>query len=524
MAYSKLAELPAYVQKLPEDKQRQWQIVFNESEKAGQDEGASTRIANGVAKKALPDFEPVGEYAAAENAAVIQAEKNYQYVDSYEYESRQLSQEQAGYNPVGGSGTKACSNCFFFVSPARCTQVRGVIASNGVSNRWQAVEPAVQPPLEVVIVGGIDLLAAKETPPVPPSKPGVKEDSLFGRIAKFITQPVSAGAYVPEPTAASRNEALCIVKQADGQMRWITRYSNAWEDKEKELLLEAAHKEYIAWAYDTKKFPELWLWHTPGTRFGKADFLDFDSGFSIASGLVDNGKEHIAEALAASSKQLGVSHGFLSVQDGKYITKYRTFEISVLPLERAAAWGTSFDLLGGTDMALTKERRSFMVQALGEEAVASLEKSTEAAAKEMERSGAEYKEVTAGTETAPPAHAEVAAVNEAVKGLTDVTLASLDQIKTLATQVKELGLVVASIKATDDEKVAEAFKARTTAANAARPTDGAGNLVPGAEGPRVDSKEQGGDFLFGQLSGLMQGGAALAAAGAAQAVAGVSVR
>ena len=45
--------------------------------------------------------------------------------------------------------------------------------------------------------------------------------------------------------------------------------------------------------------PELWLWHTPKWRLGEADWLAYDdSGFALASGTIDRGKEIVAEQIA----------------------------------------------------------------------------------------------------------------------------------------------------------------------------------------------------------------------------------
>ena len=41
----------------------------------------------------------------------------------YEFLSRQVLQEQANYNPIGGTDTKACANCQWFIAPTSCAVV-----------------------------------------------------------------------------------------------------------------------------------------------------------------------------------------------------------------------------------------------------------------------------------------------------------------------------------------------------------------------------------------------------------------
>jgi hypothetical protein len=95
-------------------------------------------------------------------------------------------------------------------------------------------------------------------------------------------------------------------------------------------------------------------------------------------------------------KELGVSHGMLCSQQGNLIIKYRSFEISVLPLERASVWTTSFDIAGKeTQMAFTPEKRTFLVSALGEDRVKALEANTDATVGALKQLGVEYKSAEA---------------------------------------------------------------------------------------------------------------------------------
>jgi cation transport regulator ChaB len=509
MPYDSNSKLPAYVQKLPENKQSQWRSVFNGCLEDGKEEGACFRLANGVVKKEVSDdvwsaisADALAAKEVADDEAVALAAKSYQYVESWDYEQRKISQEEAGYSAVGSTNSRACSNCFFFVSPARCTVVQGEIAPNGLSKQWRAV-PTYEPvPVPVVIMDK----EAKPQVVLDTKQPGVMtkaEDALRELLGL-------------RPSKRSGN-GFTVIKQADGNLRWYARYSNAWEDRDKEIVTSEAHKEYIQWVDSEQGVkPELWLWHTPGTRFGTTDWMDFSDGFAHASGLIDADKHDVVSKLSASGKEWGVSHGFLLAQDGKYITKYRTFEISVLPRERAAAWGTNFNVLGRLeDMAITKDKRDTLVGLLGEDTVAAIESSTKSATDQIAALGVEYK---ASEEAATDAATKAAATdNEAI-----VALGA--QLGELATTVQQLtGIVhaqnttIKELKKTDDDKVSDEFLARVAKAfnqngsTVQRPTESTDNVVQptSAASKEVATKESSAgatDYLGFMLQEAMFGG------------------
>lgn len=625
MPYSSTSDLPPYVKKLPDKKQRQWMHVFNSCMKDGGNDSKCFAMANGVVKKEISDFELPVDGAAGEfdtGEAVVVAEKQYQYVESYDYASRQLSQQEADYNPVGGDGTEACSNCRFFISPARCAIVSGEIAPNGVSDYWQATPTYEPSPMPVIIVGN-DTATKDRSDPA--GTGGVSDVSGVSEGAKLQRAGISrssfayvdsdGGKHLPihdaahvrnalarfnqthfendgakkrayrkilaaarrfgvdvskkalgdvAPSFASRalkalglrlnpprekaisdlhcsvsdvlgGEALQIVKQADGQLRWFARYSNAWEDRDKELITEAAHKEYIEWADSTKNYPELWLWHTAGTRFGEADWLDFTEGFTHASGLIDDNPQAkaVVKALAAAAEsgaELGVSHGFMSLQTGKYITKYRDFEVSVLPIERAAVWTTDFNVLGKeTMMGFTAEKRKFLVDALGEDTVTKLEDATKGVSGQLKQLGIEYKSAEEQEQTSEKA--VVAVLAEQVAELTGVVGALAQKITaseaaaaTAQKAATDANAAVQEVKKSDDEKIEDAFLAKVAKAvgvlgTGVRPTASAENVVSAKEASGANGS---GDFLLDMTSAQIANvfsGAAASAPGAAVAAA-----
>ncbi len=185
-------------------------------------------------------------------------------------------------------------------------------------------------------------------------------------------------------------------KDSDGQWRWMIINTNKFEDREGEIFSEKSHKEYIAYVEKTGDWPDVWLWHTPGTRVGQASMVDYVDGFVVHSGVYDEGMEDVAESLSKMQHKLGVSHGYeylLGDEEDKIYDHYRTFELTICPASRAAnIWGTEFATFNKeVTMGFSEEKRGFFVEALGEERVAALEERLPALAKELEREGVSFK-------------------------------------------------------------------------------------------------------------------------------------
>jgi hypothetical protein len=267
-------------------------------------------------------------------------------------------------------------------------------------------------------------------------------------------------------------------KDTSGRTRWEAIFSNKYRDRDQppEILSERAHKGFVDRAdAGYVDMPELWLWHTPGTRWGQADWLAYDdsTGFALASGLVDEGKEHIAKAL--EEMDLLVSHGMPieSIErdpaDNTVIIRYDSKEISPLPSWAAANALTEFATLSKeqTEMAIPTEKREFLLQAgLAEEDVKAIEDRLESKAKDA--AGLEYKDTetaeTPATEpvAGTPAPAETAPLTreEVAEAITAVVKPLVDQVQALMGEVK-------SLQTSDDQRIAEKAAATPPASLAA---------------------------------------------------------
>lgn len=189
-------------------------------------------------------------------------------------------------------------------------------------------------------------------------------------------------------------------KDSEGRWRWLIINTNKFEDREGEIFSEKAHKEYIYFVERTGQYPDLWLWHTPGTRIGQANLVDYVDGFVVHSGVYDAGLEDVAERLSKIQDKIGVSHGYEYLpgdEEDKVYDHYRSFELTLCPAEKAAnIWGTGFQTFAKeVKMGFSEEKRKFFVEALGEERVAVLEEKLPALAKELEEEGVNFKEIMA---------------------------------------------------------------------------------------------------------------------------------
>jgi len=286
-----------------------------------------------------------------------------------------------------------------------------------------------------------------------------KETSEKGVIGKFIEK-VKEKFKKPEPLPAFK-----LLKDADGNDRWLGYFTNNYKDKEGEIASDAAHKEYAEYLdANPDKAPLFRSWHTPGTdRESRIDFWDYDKGFFVVGGkLTSEEAAGLEKALAFT--EIGLSHGFYGVKDGNVIKRYRTFEISDLPLAKAANGWTGLDLIQKEALSMNKDKREYLVEVHGEDVVAGVEAALDAQKAMLDEFQVESKEIDEVKEDveeketpAPDASELVTAIVESL-GLKELS----ETIETLSKDVGELKVSTEELKVSTaeankelDEKVAE---------------------------------------------------------------------
>lgn len=380
-------KLPKNVKAVKDAKiRRQWTHVFNgELDKHG-DEARAFASANSVLDKAKAKKDWDDEYIP------------------YSITSRQVSQADANYNPVGmieDGDSKGCANCQWFISPDRCVLVQGDISPTGDSKFWTKAIPYTPTPMPVVMMEADDNEDSDEPTTFGKGATGSFIKTVVDAVKSFVA-PSEALSWEETTIYSNDNSGMKFFKAKDGSVRFLATVTNNFQDRQQEIITEEAHKEFIAWADETGKYPELWLWHSGAkSRWGQADWLDYSDGFLVASGTVDAGKEGIANSFRGG-EDVAVSHGFLSQKslDGT-ITKYRMFELSPLPRWAAANEWTAFHIgvgddvgMVGEDMAFTKDKRDWlMARGVPETAISGYEKSVATLDQDLKARGIDFKDL-----------------------------------------------------------------------------------------------------------------------------------
>lgn len=286
----------------------------------------------------------------------------------------QLTQEETEYTSTGGGQERACANCRWYLPYRDYDQCAIIedwplpITPNGLSDRWEAIPVFKPDPLEVVIVGESSLNEDEAEAVVVKVPAGMKDRALaLIRTLKDRVVPTSKA-----------NQSMYFTKDANGQLRWFAITSNNYRDSDNppEIFEEKAHKEFVSYLDNGGTMPELWYWHEPGLKWGQSDWVDYVDGFLMFGGTVDPGFEAVAEKVAADPN-LGISHGYgytYSDQKNGIIGWYRTFEISPLPMSKAANKWTGIALIQKeVAMEFSADKRPDAVAKYGEDFVKEME-------------------------------------------------------------------------------------------------------------------------------------------------------
>jgi len=526
--------LPDNVKKLPDNKRAQWVHVFNTtlknclSENTGggagtqqKCEATAFRFANGVAKKELEDMEEgekVGRMISAANASEImaavsqlqavlkkagitlaaeepaQAEEVKAALDAYEREREEMTLfgkikelffgQKAVTKTEGGESFPAEDYAYVpdAESPStwklRLTESPGKLTVIQVARAITALQPGGFRGQKVDIPSG--------------DKPGVI-GKISGAIGRIPGASDEQKATLRDCLNAVKEgaSAFTVTKDKAGNLRWLTITSNRYYDRDEEVFPEAVHQEAVKVASERGEYPELWLWHTPGTRIGKGDWADYADGFRFDSGTIDPGSEGVAVKLAHAD--LGVSHGFTFVREGDTYVEYMTHEVSPLPRQFAANPWTGLMLeKEDKDMGFTAEKRAFLVDALGEDKVTQIEAGATALRKELEDAGATFKDLLDDGEAPAPSQAvtvDLAPLTGLLEELKGGIAKMQETVTGLEGQVVEHGNAIKALQKTDDEKIAAAIAPKGALRPDQSPANSDGNTVSEEEA----KKEGAGD-------------------------------
>jgi hypothetical protein len=192
-------------------------------------------------------------------------------------------------------------------------------------------------------------------------------------------------------------KGLVVFKDYRGKYRWVTLSSNAYRDRDGEIVSMKALGDDVDRADVDKSYGPLRWWHVPGADFGDCDFNAMFGKILVESGTFRN--EAVGARMKEIAPELQVSIGFYHPAsqpdaDGVFY-KIRRFERSLLPVGRASNLFTQFAVKGVEDMATNKEKLAELKQKLGDDTLADeIIDGAEASEKTADESGAEFKEKT----------------------------------------------------------------------------------------------------------------------------------
>ena len=270
------------------------------------------------------------------------------------------------------------------------------------------------------------------------------------------------------------SKSIIIEKDAKGDWRWIGIPTNNFIDWQKDIIAKSAHEKFVSWLDANPDCAPVFLsWHTPGTaRQNPADFWMEKDGAVIMSGILT---EDEAAALLTVQKEIDLGMSLqafalrLDASDSRVVTDYWMYEVSDLPLDRAA---NPFTTLETMTKEVGMDKLDYLTKIMGseEKAKAFLEK-TGQMQKNLQEAGITSKEkeeqpaATAAAAVPEPKTPEVD-VAAIVKQITDQIGKELDldglnafvaQAQEAIGKVEVLEGVVKELSASNDEQLAKAL-------------------------------------------------------------------
>lgn len=180
--------------------------------------------------------------------------------------------------------------------------------------------------------------------------------------------------------------------KSDGQHYFYCRDTNVFEDREADVLTEKAHREYIAFLDDNPQYaPWLYIAHLKATKHeNRACWWAYADGFThFIYPLTEDENKGIENFIEAGYIP-AMSHGFyvLEYEDTtpRQITKYRSFEKSILPVEMAANQNTTFHLVKNGEISMKsfdENTKRLLIDMHGKEYADMIEQQTALEAKEL---------------------------------------------------------------------------------------------------------------------------------------------
>lgn len=229
---------------------------------------------------------------------------------------------------------------------------------------------------------------------------------------KLEMRSLQAEARLYTKKEASSPASLSVFKDAAGKFRWALFSSNAYRDRDREIVSKAALEADVTRDTDDGTYGELRWWHDKDLVLGTCDgrALSASGRTLIETGTFIN--DAIGLAVQKAARYLQVSIGFYHPQNepdpaGVYLT-IKQFERSLLPRGRAANPFTQVFVKGDPDMATKEEKLAALRKLIGEDHVDALLAAAQHVEKDLDDAGMVFK----SADDELPAAEELPAVEE----------------------------------------------------------------------------------------------------------------
>ena len=252
-----------------------------------------------------------------------------------------------------------------------------------------------------------------------------------------------------------------LIKNANGQDYLLGTFTNRFQDREGQIITNAAHEEYIEHLKaNPNEMPELQFWHmAKTTHTSKAVWAAYDGAF--VNMLWPMTSEEVAGFNAVKERypKMGMSHGFEAKIKGTDIVWYRTSEASFLPLEKAANYFTEVQILEDSTMAMSDQDMEKLAAFVSLEVAKGLSKGNDVQAEALETAGVLTKEATEEPEPVPAEASEQEPSNGDYITRSDFETALTSIMGMVNDLTEENAQLKSQMKAMADEKKATEEKA-----------------------------------------------------------------
>jgi hypothetical protein len=190
------------------------------------------------------------------------------------------------------------------------------------------------------------------------------------------------------------HSSLTVLKDKTGRYRWVLFSSNAYRDRDGEIVSTKALEEDCDRADASRAYGPLRWWHVSGVDIGDCDFNAMHGRILIESGTFRD--ERIGAAVARKAKDLQVSIGFIhppnEPDEAGVFHTIRRFERSLVPAGKASNPFTHVLVQEQPTMTTVKERLEELTRLLGDSAlVQQVLQAAETTQKAIDGQGVAYK-------------------------------------------------------------------------------------------------------------------------------------